>query len=87
LPPERRTRGWRAGLFFLVVWAFRWLSIGAVENDHFVALARAHQLLYGDWPVRDFADPGQPRRNHAVTARRVTNLPARGARVRQQCNP
>ena len=49
-----------AALFFLAVWAFRWLSIGAVENDHFVALARAHQLLYGDWPVRDFADPGQP---------------------------
>ena len=49
-----------AALFFITVWAFRWLSVGSVENDHFVALARAHQLLYGDWPVRDFADPGQP---------------------------
>jgi hypothetical protein len=31
-----------------------------VENDQFVALARAHQLLQGSWPVRDFAYPGQP---------------------------
>lgn len=49
-----------AALSFIVVWAFRWLSMGALENDHFVALARAHQLLHGDWPIRDFADPGQP---------------------------
>ena len=49
-----------AAVVFAAVWAFRWLSLGAVENDHFVALARAHQLLHGDWPVRDFADPGQP---------------------------
>ena len=47
-------------LIFIAVWAFRWLSMGAVENDHFVSLARAHQVLHGDWPVRDFADPGQP---------------------------
>jgi hypothetical protein len=45
---------------FIAVWLFRWLSTGALENDHFVALARAHQMLYGDWPVRDFVDPGQP---------------------------
>jgi len=48
------------GLIALAVWTFRWLSMGALENDHFVALARAHQVLLGDWPVRDFADPGQP---------------------------
>src|SRR5262245_55108585 len=47
-------------LVFVAVWAFRFLSMGAIENDHFVALARAHQILYGDLPVRDFADPGQP---------------------------
>ena len=40
--------------------AFRYLTSGAIENDHFVMLARAHQVLYGDWPVRDFVDPGQP---------------------------
>src|SRR5262245_21161457 len=49
-----------AAVSFVAVWAFRWLSMGALENDHFVALARAHQVLHGEWPVRDFADPGQP---------------------------
>jgi hypothetical protein len=36
------------------------MTTGAIENDHFVMLARAFQVLYGDWPVRDFVDPGQP---------------------------
>src|SRR5688572_11479651 len=49
-----------AAVAFMAVGAFRWLSMGAIENDHFVALARAHQILHGDWPVRDFTDPGQP---------------------------
>ena len=39
---------------------YRYLTSGAIENDHFIMLARAHQVLYGDWPVRDFEDPGQP---------------------------
>jgi hypothetical protein len=37
-----------------------YLAGGAIENDHFVMLARAHQVLFGDWPVRDFEDPGMP---------------------------
>jgi hypothetical protein len=49
-----------AVVVFTAVWGFRWLSLGALENDHFVALARARQVLQGAWPVRDFADPGQP---------------------------
>jgi hypothetical protein len=49
-----------AAVSAVAVWAFRWLSMGALENDHFVALARAYQVLYGEWPIRDFADPGQP---------------------------
>jgi hypothetical protein len=65
MPPRSPGAGRRvliagAAVVFSAVWAFRWLSMGAVENDHFVALARAHQLLHGSWPVRDFADPGQP---------------------------
>jgi len=39
---------------------YRYLTSGAIENDHFIMLARAYQVLYGDWPVRDFEDPGQP---------------------------
>ncbi|HEY1306820.1 MAG TPA: hypothetical protein VGF24_24875 [Vicinamibacterales bacterium] len=45
---------------FCAAWAFRFLTTGALENDHFVSLARAHQVLHGAWPVRDFFDPGQP---------------------------
>ena len=40
--------------------AYGYVTTGAIENDHFVMLARAFQVLYGDWPVRDFVDPGQP---------------------------
>jgi len=38
--------------------AFRWLSLGAFPNDHFDHVARARQVLLGEWPVRDFTDPG-----------------------------
>ncbi len=39
---------------------FRFLSLTSIENDHFVHLARAHQMRLGAWPIRDFVDPGQP---------------------------
>lgn len=44
----------------LATFAFRFLTQGALENDHYVILARAHQMLAGDWPLRDFEDPGMP---------------------------
>ena len=44
----------------VVAFAVRYVLTGALENDHFVAFARAIQVLYGDWPVRDFEDPGFP---------------------------
>ena len=53
---SRRTA---VALFFLA-FAFRYLTLSALENDHFVLLARAQQMLAGDWPVRNFEDPGQP---------------------------
>jgi hypothetical protein len=40
--------------------AFRLLTFSALENDHYVVLARAHQVLAGDLPVLDFEDPGYP---------------------------
>src|SRR4051812_38398523 len=46
--------------FALLAFVFRYLTLGSLENDHFVLLARAQQVLGGDWPVRDFEDPGQP---------------------------
>lgn len=43
-----------------VAFAVRYALTGAIENDHFVTFARAIQVLHGDWPVRDFEDPGFP---------------------------
>lgn len=40
--------------------AWRVLTFGGFPNDHHVHLARAQQWLLGDWPVRDFVDPGMP---------------------------
>jgi len=59
-------REWRVSpvaaalLVACAAFVFGYLTTGAIENDHFVMLARAFQVLYGDWPVRDFVDPGQP---------------------------
>ena len=50
----------RASLIALLAFAFRYLTLSPIENDHFVMLARAQQVLVGDWPIRDFEDPGQP---------------------------
>jgi hypothetical protein len=50
----------RASLIGLLAFAFRYLTLSPIENDHFVMLARAQQVLFGDWPVRQFEDPGQP---------------------------
>src|SRR6185503_10415126 len=43
-----------------VAFAVRYALTGAIENDHFVTFARALQVRYGDWPVRNFEDPGFP---------------------------
>jgi hypothetical protein len=40
--------------------AWRFLGFTGFNNDHYVNLARAYQILLGDWPVRDFVDPGLP---------------------------
>jgi hypothetical protein len=50
----------RASLIGLLAFAFRYLTLSPLENDHFVMLARAQQVVFGDWPIRDFEDPGQP---------------------------
>src|SRR6478735_5843271 len=30
------------------------------HNDHFEHLSMARQMLFGEWPMRDFIDPGRP---------------------------
>lgn len=49
-----------AVLIGAVAFAARYALTGAIENDHFVTFARALQVLHGDWPVRNFEDPGFP---------------------------
>ena len=39
---------------------WRFLTFTGFNNDHYIHLAPAQQMLLGDWPVRDFADPGMP---------------------------
>ena len=47
---------------------FRFLALGrGFSNDHFLHLAAAQQLLLGEWPTRDFVDPGLPL-TYAVSA-------------------
>jgi hypothetical protein len=38
----------------------RFLGLEGFSNDHFHYLAAAQQMLLGEWPTRDFADPGMP---------------------------
>lgn len=41
-----------------VLWQF--LTYNGFPNDHYFHVARARQMLLGEWPVRDFVDPGAP---------------------------
>lgn len=45
---------------FLVAVAWRFLTFTGFSNDHYAHLAMAQQVLMGDVPIRDFADPGWP---------------------------
>jgi hypothetical protein len=45
---------------FLVAVAWRFLTFTGFSNDHYAHLVMAQQVLLGDRPIRDFADPGWP---------------------------
>jgi hypothetical protein len=47
-----------AVLLVAVLWQF--LTYNGFPNDHYFHVARARQMLLGEWPVRDFVDPGAP---------------------------
>lgn len=47
-------------LVFLATVAWRLLTFTGFTNDHYAHLALAQQMLLGDRPIRDFADPGWP---------------------------
>ncbi len=48
-----------AGVFIAAA-GWRVLTFSGFQNDHYVHLARAQQVVLGDLPVRDFVDPGMP---------------------------
>jgi hypothetical protein len=45
----------------VVTAAFRFLALAnGFSNDHFVYITGGWQMLFGEWPTRDFIDPGLP---------------------------
>src|SRR5512138_3004150 len=44
----------------VLTFAFRLITLRDLTNDHYMHLAWAQQLLFGQLPGRDFVDPGMP---------------------------
>ena len=57
--PCRRTVGITAAVGALA-FGFRLVTLRDLTNDHYMHLAWAQQLLFGQLPGRDFVDPGMP---------------------------
>ena len=57
LPPVVVVAALIAGVATALV---RYLGLEGFSNDHFQYLAAAQQMQLGEWPTRDFADPGMP---------------------------
>ncbi len=55
-----KDRAFPALVLGLLALAFRILSSADLSNDHYMHLAWAQQLLFGQIPGRDFVDPGMP---------------------------
>ncbi|HLG55006.1 MAG TPA: hypothetical protein VI485_06720 [Vicinamibacterales bacterium] len=49
-----------ATLTGVVTASLRYLALNGFSNDHYLYLAGAQQMLMGEWPTRDFVDPGMP---------------------------
>ena len=49
-----------AAVIFLLALLWQFLTYNGFPNDHYFHVARARQMLLGEWPVRDFVDPGAP---------------------------
>ncbi len=46
---------------FALAAAFRFLALkNGFVNDHFVYISGGRQMLFGEWPTRDWIDPGLP---------------------------
>ena len=65
-PPERSTLHHRAAVDRVLTltvavstFLLRWLTLD-FDNDYFMHMAWAAEMLRGQWPVRDFVEPGFP---------------------------
>jgi hypothetical protein len=47
-------------VMFAFTVALRFLATTSFSNDEYVSLAGAQQMLFGEWPTRDFVDNGAP---------------------------
>ena len=64
-PPARLARAAGAVVALLLLFGgtalFRFLLLArGFTNDQFIHLANAQQMLFGEWPTRDFLDAGMP---------------------------
>ena len=49
-----------AGLLAIATFGLRFLTLRKFQNDHYMHLAWAQQMLLGEVPGRDFVEPGMP---------------------------
>jgi hypothetical protein len=56
----RATTSYIAAAIGVVAFGFRLINTRDLPNDHYMHLAWAQQLLFGEVPGRDFVDPGMP---------------------------
>jgi hypothetical protein len=70
--PTTERRVWPVALVAIVAavltFAIRMLALTGFPNDEFVPLTRGAQVLLGEWPVRDFVEPGAPLMTLAAAA-------------------
>jgi len=57
---RRRTVWLTAAVLGVLAFGFRLVTLRGLSNDHYMHLAWAQQLLFGELPGRDFVDPGMP---------------------------
>jgi len=57
---SRRTVRITAAALGALAFGFRLVTLRGLSNDHYMHLAWAQQLLFGELPGRDFVDPGMP---------------------------
>ena len=56
-PSRRRGAEYAAAAVFAATFLLRWITLN-FDNDYFMHLAWAAQMRHGEWPVRDFVEPG-----------------------------